>query len=117
MASFNSIKENGYVTGRPALGVTVVNITDPQTAMQAGVSAPGVYIQSVNEGGAAQQAGLEPGDRFVIVEDTVIETTSDLTNTLSKYSVGDSLTVQVSRGGQLITAEVVLGELSQPTAP
>ena len=117
MNSFNSIRENGYVTGRPALGVTVVAINDPQTAMQAGVSTPGVYIQSVTEGGAAAQAGLQPGDRFVIVENTIIETTSDLTNMLSDYKVGDTLTVQVSRGRKLITTKVTLGEMTQPTAP
>ena len=114
MNSFNSIKSNGYVTGRPALGVTVVSLPDHQSAMQAGVSSPGVYIQGVTEGGAADQAGLQPGDRFVIVEDTLIETTNDLTNLLSKYSVGDTITVQVSRDRTLITAEVTLGEMAAP---
>ena len=112
--SFNSICENGYVTGRAALGVTVIPINDMQTAMQAGVSTPGVYIQKVTEGGAAEQAGLQSGDRFVIVENTVIETTGDLTNLLSGYSVGDEITVQVARGRKLITVQVILGEMSAP---
>ena len=29
---------NGYVSGRPAMGIQVIAITDLQTAMQAGVS-------------------------------------------------------------------------------
>lgn len=116
MNSFNSIRENGYVTGRAALGVTVVAITDPKTAAQAGVATPGVYIQSVAEGGAADKAGLEAGDRFVIVEDVVIESTSDLTNLLSSHSVGDEITVQVARGRKPITTKVVLDEMAAPAA-
>lgn len=116
MNSFNSIRENGYVTGRAALGVTVVSINDPQTAAQAGVSAPGVYIQSVTEGGAADKAGLEAGDRFVIVDETLIESTGDLTNLLNSHSVGDEIRVQVSRGRKLITTTVVLQEMAAPTA-
>ena len=37
---------NGYVSGRPAMGIQVVAITDLQTAMQAGVSQLGVYAVS-----------------------------------------------------------------------
>ncbi len=117
MASYNSIRESGYVTGRAAMGITVVSLTSPQTMQQAGVSVPGVYIQSVIEGGAAAKAGLEPGDRFVSVEETMIESTNDLTNLLSAHSVGDEITVQVSRGRKLITTKVVLGEQEAPTAP
>ena len=117
MASYNSIRESGYVTGRAALGVTVVALTSPQTAQQAGVSIPGVYIQSVTDGGAAAKAGLEPGDRFVSVDDTAIESTTDLTNLLSRHSVGDEIMVQVARGRKIITAKVVLGEQEAPVAP
>lgn len=112
MATANDLIDTGYVTGRPALGITVITIKDAQTAAQYSVSAPGVYIQAVNEGGAADLAGLKPGDRFVSVEDQMIETSSDLTNLLSSYEVGDTITVQVSRNRQLITAEVTLGEMA-----
>ena len=49
---------NGYVTGRPAMGVTVLSINDAQTAFQYGVNQAGVYVQSVNEGGAADKLSL-----------------------------------------------------------
>lgn len=112
MATANDLIDTGYVTGRPALGITVITIKDAQTAAQYSVSVPGVYIQAVNEGGAADLAGLKPGDRFVSVDDQMIETSSDLTNLLSTYQVGDTVTVQVSRNRQLITAEVTLGEMA-----
>ena len=55
---------NGYVTGRPALGVTVLSIENAQTAMQYGVSSLGVYITDVESGSAADKAGLQAGDRM-----------------------------------------------------
>lgn len=112
MATANDLIDTGYVTGRPALGITVITIKDAQTAAQYAVTVPGVYIQAVDEGGAADLAGLEPGDRFVSVDDQMIETASDLTNLLSTHQVGDTVTVQVSRNRQLITAEVTLGEMA-----
>ena len=112
IATANDLIDTGYVTGRPALGITVINIRDAQTAAQYNVSVPGVYIQSVDEGGAAALAGLEPGDRFISVDDQLIETTNDLTNLLSTYQVGDTVTVQVSRNRQLITVKVTLGEMA-----
>ena len=36
--------ENGYVTGRPYLGISYYAVTDAQTAAQLGVNAYGVYI-------------------------------------------------------------------------
>ena len=38
--------ENGYVTGRPYLGITYLAVTDAQTAQQLGVNAYGVYSRS-----------------------------------------------------------------------
>lgn len=105
--------ENGYVTGRPALGITVVSITDPQTAMQYGVSTLGAYVQSVVEGSGAANAGMKPGDRIVSVGKKTVTNANDVTNALKEFSAGDSVDVQVDRGGELIMLSVVLGERSQ----
>ena len=106
---------NGYVTGRPAMGVTVLSITDAQTAFQYGVTQAGVYVQSVNAGGAAEKAGLQSGDRFVSIDGTAINSTSDITGIIGKHAVGDTLEVQVVRGTQVITANITLEE-STPQA-
>ena len=39
--------ENGYVTGRPYLGITYLAVEDAQTAAQLGVNAYGVYVVEV----------------------------------------------------------------------
>ena len=106
---------NGYVTGRPAMGVTVLSINAAQTAFQYGVNQAGVYVQSVNEGGAADKAGLQPGDRFVSIDGTAVNSTSDITGIIGEHAVGDTIEVQVVRGTQIVTANVTLEE-STPQA-
>ncbi len=103
-----SLMENGFVAGRPALGVTVVNVQDAATASQFGVSRYGVYIYTVNEGSGAEKAGLEPGDFIVSVNGTAIETSSDLTNLLAELTVGDSVEMQIIREGKILEITVEL---------
>lgn len=105
--------ENGYVTGRPALGITVISISDAQTAMQYGVSSLGVYVQSVTSGSGADKAGMKVGDRIVSVGSQLVESTSDVTNALKGYNAGDVVEVQVDRGRELMTLNVTLGERAQ----
>ena len=40
----------------------------------------------------------------------LVETTDDVTNALKSYNVGDVVEVQVDRGRELITLQVILGE-------
>lgn len=107
---------NGYVTGRPALGVTVLGITDAQTAAQYNVSTPGVYIVSVEEGGAAAKAGLQVRDMLVSVDGNAISTTADVVAYIQDKQVGDTVEIQVARDKQVITAKVTLGERTAETA-
>jgi serine protease Do len=102
--------ENGYVTGRPALGVTVLAVTDSSTAQQYGVSTYGVYIVGVTEGGGAANAGLQAGDRIVSIENTEVTANDDLTNVIQEHQVGDTLSIVVARNGQMLTFDVTLGE-------
>ena len=102
--------ENGYVTGRPAFGITVITVSDVQTAMQYGVSSLGVYVNSVDAGSGAEAAGMKAGDRIVSIGSQLVETTDDVTNALKSYNVGDVVEVQVDRGRELITLQVTLGE-------
>lgn len=105
--------ENGYVTGRPALGITVISISDAQTAMQYGVSGFGVYVQSVTSGSGADKAGMKVGDRIVSVGSQLVESTSDVTNALKDLNAGDVVEVQVDRSRELMTLNITLGERTQ----
>jgi len=60
--------ENGYVSGRPYMGITYLAVTDAQTAAQLNVTAYGVYVVDVVQGGPADKAGLKTGDRIVSID-------------------------------------------------
>ncbi len=104
------LMQNGFVSGRPAMGVIVVSIEDAQTAYQYRVNQLGVYVQSVNEGSAAEAAGLQPGDRFISIDDTVIDTSADITNVMTEHAVGDTISIQLVRGSRVVTVQLTLEE-------
>ena len=104
------LMQNGFVSGRPAMGVIVVSIEDAQTAYQYRVNQLGVYVQSVNEGSAAEAAGLQPGDRFISIDDPVIDTSADITNVMTEHAVGDTISIQLVRGSRVVTVQLTLEE-------
>ena len=102
--------ENGYVTGRPYLGITYLAVTDAQTASQLGVNAYGVYVVEVVKGGPAEKAGLQAGDRIVSVDGTEIASKDDLGTLMQKHAAGDTLSITIARDGQMQTVNVTLSE-------
>ena len=102
--------ENGYVTGRPYLGISYYAVTDAQTAAQLGVNAYGVYIVEVVKGGPADKAGLQAGDRIVSMDGSEVATQSDLGTLMQNHKAGDTIEITVARGGQMQTVNVTLGE-------
>ena len=102
--------ENGYVTGRPYLGITYLAVEDAQTAAQLGVNAYGVYVVEVVKGGPAEKAGLQAGDRIVSVDGTEIASKDDLGTLMQKHAAGDTLSITIAREGQMQTVNVTLGE-------
>ena len=115
IAVVEDLMENGYVTGRPYLGITYIAVTDSSTAQQLGVPAYGIYVVEVVEGGPADRAGLEPGDRIVSVDNTEIVAQDDLGTLIQSHQAGDVISITLARDGQMMTFEVTLGEQNAPT--
>ena len=67
-------------------------------------------MQRVDEGSAAEKAGLKVGDMFVSVDGTAVSSTSDVTAVLDQHQVGDTIEVQVVRGKQVLSLNVTLQE-------
>ena len=112
IAVAQDLLEKGYVSGRPYLGITYVAVTDASTAQQLGVSAYGIYIVEVIDGSPADQAGLEPGDRVISIDNTEIAAQEDLGTIVQSHAAGDAISITVARGGQMVTLNVTLGEQS-----
>ncbi len=99
---------------RPYLGIVPVTVT-PAVRAQLGLSTDrGVIITGVSQGSPAAQAGLEPGDVIIRIDDTPIENTADLRNALGAHKVGDEVQVTIVRGTQQGQVPVRLGESPAP---
>ena len=107
--------ENGYVTGRPYMGITYLAVTDAQTAQQLGVNAYGIYVADVVKGGPADKAGLKAGDRIVSIDGTEVAQKTDLGTIIQQHYAGDTLSITVARDGQMQTVSLTLGEKNSST--
>ncbi len=113
----NALIEYGYVTGA-YMGVTAMD-TDAESAAKFGLPT-GAYIVSVEEGGAAAKAGIQPKDIVIDLGGTTIRNRTDLTRALRNYKAGDTTTVTVIRSGKEVALEITLDEKpqeAQPTVP
>jgi len=97
--------QNGYVTGRPRLGISVARLTGPRPGWQAYFDKPGLYITEVSE-----SSGLKPGDRLVQLDETPISSAADISAVLDRHRVEDTVEAVVSRGGKETAVSVKLTE-------
>ena len=102
-----SLIENGYVADRPAAGITIVDLTDYNKAMQYGVSLTGVYIQDVT-GSNAKKAGLQKGDLVYYIDDVKVTDSAVLLKEIQKHNIGDTVTFTVVRDGDILKYDVKL---------
>lgn len=101
----------GYVTGRPQLGISCQDVTE---AVSQAYNIPvGAYIFSVTAGGAADQAGLQPGDVITGIQDQTISTTEELNAVKNQYKAGDTISLTYVRAGETKKVDVTLAEVQQ----
>ena len=112
--SVEELLEYGYVRGRPALGVSLVDIDSMEKAFQYRVGRLGVYVATVTAGGASEAAGVKVGDCIVSIGDVAVESYADVKAQLNNHSVGDVIQLQVIRDGRTLTLEITLEEF-KPT--
>lgn len=105
--------DNGYVSNRAQLGVSLQAVSDEMTAQKLGVSRAGIYIAAITEGSSADKAGLEVKDRIISIDDKEITSVSDVKMIIDEHSVGDELEIQISRNDRLMKVKVTLSEAVQ----
>ncbi len=103
-----SIIENGYVKGRPLVGLAGINVTE-QIA-KANNLPLGVYVKSVVAGGAAEKGGIKPGDVIVKFDGKEIKNIDEINEIRDQHKVGDEVSVEVSRNGEIKKITIVLQE-------
>ncbi len=103
------LKEHGYVTGRPLLGVVIQNVA-PNAIAQG--SPPGSKIYSLEEGLAGARAGLQPDDIIVAIEDRPVTGNGSITEIRREFRAGDTVTVRFWRAGELLETELTFDEVT-----
>ena len=106
----DSLIKSGRVEGRPAAGITIVDLTSAQDAMQYGVSLTGVYIKEVT-GDNAKKAGLKAGDLVYMINKKEVTSSDMLINEIRSHKIGDKVTFTVVRDDKMHEIKVVLEEM------
>ena len=107
------IMTNGYVTNKPYLAIYVG--TFQQNMIPNSVISEGAYIYSVEEGGAADRAGLQAGDIITKIDDMKISEYSDITAALKSYTAGDTATITYYRNNTEQTTQLTFDSVPQTT--
>ena len=102
---------NGYVTNKPYLGI-VAGTFDSNYVPGSTIS-EGVYVYSVEEGGAADKAGIQAGDVITKIGDVEVSTLDDITGLRKNYVSGDTVTVEFYRNNEKMTTELTFGNMPE----
>ena len=70
----------------------------------------GVCVSSLTEGGAADQAGLQPGDIITALNGEETLDIAALDEVKSQYKAGDTVELTVYRNGQTLTLSLTFDE-------
>ncbi len=98
----------GYVSGRPTLGITGESLP---MAFRAYYRLPaGLYVTSITPGSPADTVGMEEGDILLTIDNLQIDSMEDLNTALYSYTAGDTVRITVYRNGVQMEATVTLAE-------
>ena len=106
------LMQNGSVTSRPALNVSLYDYTSNNQGQYSKYE-DGCYIVQIVKNGAADKAGLKQNDRILSFDSEQIQSTSDVKNVLKKHKIGDTIKMVVERDSKKITVEITLQAQSQ----
>lgn len=101
----------GFVQGRPYLGVATQD-----SSYSTGWFNYATYpvVKNVVEGSPADIAGIQVNDIITAINGTQITSTVMLRATINSFSIGDEITVTISRGSMSYELHVTLAERTAP---
>ncbi len=103
-----------YVKGRPQIGISTVDVTESVSRYY---DIPlGVYVQSVQEGGSADLAGIQKGDVIIAADGETVTSAEELNKIKNNYKAGETLTLTITRTGEDMDIEIILQEANADTS-
>ena len=104
----NQIISQGYVSGRPYVGLSGEEVS---LFYQFYYHLPsGLYITQIDPGSPAQETGLETGDILLTVDNTRIYGLADFETALYAYNPGDTVNITIYRNGQQYSGTITIGQ-------
>ena len=100
------LMENGYVAGRPAIGISYDTLP---LAFRIYYNLPeGVYISAVYDGSDAQAKGVTAGDIITAVNGTRVTSIDELNRVKNQFTAGETVTLTIYRGGTYYDVDIIL---------
>lgn len=96
---------------RASLGVVMQNIDEKFSSQLKLSSENGVYITGVVPEGAAEKAGIRPGDMLLRIGDSDASDIYKVREIVSSYRPGDTARITVSRRGEELVLDVVFSDM------
>ncbi len=108
---FREMSEQAIAANAGYLGViTGEALTAQSSQLFFGIdSIRGMLVESVDEGGAAERAGILPGDVITMVEGTSVIDGQNIMMEVRNKKPGDSIDIQIYRDGQNFVLPTTLG--------
>ena len=112
------LRASGKVS-RGRLGVVIQEVSKDLADSLGLPKTQGAVVSSVEKGGPADKAGIEPGDVILKFEGKPITNSADLPRLVGETHPGSKATIQLWRRGSIRDVSVAIGELTEakPAAP
>lgn len=109
----SDLVSKGYVSGRPILGITCVQVSDYVGAIRG--MTPGLVVTDIEQDMAIADSGLVVGDTITAIDGTEVRTVDEVSDILKDKKPGDTVTATVvrtdSRGrDKSVDIEITLSE-------
>lgn len=118
MNTVSQIREKGRVT-RGRIGVQIQEVTKEAADSFGLKTAMGALVNSVEKGGPAEKAGVEPGDIIIKIDGRDVTNSNVLPRIVTQVQPGKKVVLTVWRGGQAREIGVVVAEMKEdaPATP
>ncbi|MFA7251616.1 MAG: Do family serine endopeptidase [Bacteroidales bacterium] len=110
----DDIRKYGIVQ-RALLGITMQDISGDLAKEKDIAEIRGVYIHELSEGGAAQKAGIKPGDILLEVGGVKVNSGTAVQEQISRFSPGDKVDLTLLRGNREVKVNAILQNQSGNT--
>ena len=114
-AIITDIIENGAVTDKAYLAITAGTMTEEMAAQYNIDLTKGVFVYSVEKGGAGDRAGLRLGDIITELDGKTINTMNDLSMAKKGHKAGETVSLTYYREGQYYETELTFDEQPETT--